>query len=185
MQRAILFLKAAIAGGAHGDLFTQPVQVAGHTRGAAYVAPHTALRRKRAAEPQYPDNAPPDVQAAFYHRRGVAKRSRRPDAPEWPDAAHPDEAHARLYRLGIAHRAGRQVDPAEVRALFDHFNGWLEDDRDGGRPFHLQEHVLETANEYAQEVQDGGPGSIIDPDRAAEYWHRAAQHWRAQAARGG
>ncbi len=53
MAKSILFLKAAIRGGAMGDLFSAPVQVAGHTTAAGtYVAPYTATRMKA------PDVAP-------------------------------------------------------------------------------------------------------------------------------
>lgn len=52
----ILFLKAAIPGGAAFDLFAAPVMVAGHVRKdtGTYVAPHISSRRKRRPETPAP-----------------------------------------------------------------------------------------------------------------------------------
>ena len=47
----VLFLKAAIPGGAAGDLFAMPAEVKGHVRGGSYVAPYQSTRRKRGAAP--------------------------------------------------------------------------------------------------------------------------------------
>lgn len=52
----ILFLKAAIAGGAVRDLFAAPVTVAGHMRGPTYVAPYQATRHHAPAAPAAPPN---------------------------------------------------------------------------------------------------------------------------------
>ncbi|CAB4137675.1 hypothetical protein UFOVP326_51 [uncultured Caudovirales phage] len=46
----ILLLKAQIRGGAAGDLFAMPTPVAGHMRGATYVAPYVATRQHAAPE---------------------------------------------------------------------------------------------------------------------------------------
>jgi hypothetical protein len=64
-HRAALLLKAIIRSGAVADLFAQPVQVAGHARGAAYVAPYTAIRHTApprnslASPPPAPLSSPP------------------------------------------------------------------------------------------------------------------------------
>lgn len=48
----ILFLKAAIPGGAAGDLFAGPVRVKGHTtKAGVYVAPYTATKKVRHPPP--------------------------------------------------------------------------------------------------------------------------------------
>ena len=52
----ILFLKAAIRGGASADLFATPVQVDGYTtKDGTFVAPHASTRLKRHDAPAQPD----------------------------------------------------------------------------------------------------------------------------------
>lgn len=157
MQRRItVFLKAAIAGGAAGDLFAAPVVVQGYQRGAAYVAPHAATRHKRAAPPP---------------RRFHGKPT------HWEGVDFIDEAHAELAKHGFGLMQGQSGDPATRRALFHHFHGFAEHDPGGDRPFSSEAHVDDLAREYAEEVLDGaGGGSVISPDAEGLYWRRAALH---------
>lgn len=53
----VLFLKAAIPGGAAGDLFAMPAEVKGHVRGGSYVAPYQSTRKRRARKPTEGDSA--------------------------------------------------------------------------------------------------------------------------------
>lgn len=88
---AILFLKAAIPGGAANDLFPGMAQVKGHVRGGTFVQPYVAMRRRRPGELAYPDEAhrhlhdvgkrhlageqipKPEVMRLWHHFRGFAE----------------------------------------------------------------------------------------------------------------
>lgn len=72
LNARFLFFKAAIPGGAAGDLFTAQVNVHGYSRGGQYVRAYPAARRKRADHGRAPDLFP----------RGIppAKRKRLPAA---------------------------------------------------------------------------------------------------------
>ncbi len=105
---AILFLKAKVKGDTHTpDLFATPVQVAGHMRGGAYVAPYTATRTKAA------DTPPAAAPAMVFTGTGTRGR--------WQarvDAATPGHAEA-VKRALLAAKLASQVQqhPADPRRL--------------------------------------------------------------------
>lgn len=79
----VLFLKAAIPGGAAGDLFAAPVQVAGHTRGGTFVAPYSATRRHKW-----------DREAAFKEGAGAAAAGKPRAAPYLATSRNEELWHA-------------------------------------------------------------------------------------------
>ena len=70
-----LFLKAAMPGGAMGDLFASPVQVAGHVRGnGTYVAPYASTRAKAPGHAPAPPATPAGMKD--HEHAGVAMAAR-------------------------------------------------------------------------------------------------------------
>ncbi|MCC7274850.1 MAG: hypothetical protein IT561_19435, partial [Alphaproteobacteria bacterium] len=99
----------------------------------------------------------------------------------------PDELHARLFDF-----AGRR-DPnsgpyrEEMRHLFQDLKGWAAADPKAGTPFSKPQHVLGLARDYVDAVREAASASwgrdaqgrveapdIIDTERQADYWRRAA-----------
>lgn len=177
------FAKAAIAGGAAGDLLAplptaaggvaRKVQVAGYTRGGNFVAPHQATRHVAVTPRPYDAKISRELHAP-------AETTHRGLRVTWPD-----EAHARLFHLGDALRRGQEPDAGEVHRLFHHFHGHVESDEGGGRPFTRVEHVRELALDYADpewgeaalmghQSKNGRyeANDILSPDGRGEYFRR-------------
>jgi hypothetical protein len=109
-RTVILFAKAAIPGGAAGDLFAMPVQVAGYTRGGTYVAPHTAIRHTAPAEA--PNKPPPMDGAAQALALRIAGLQREMGAVQ--ALSFTDSQLAKLRALGwigpaVAHAYGAEI----------------------------------------------------------------------------
>ena len=106
----------------------------------------------------------------------------------------PDALHAELYDFALRVRDG-EVRGAPMRRemdrLFTAFRGWVGDNPGDtaadGEPFSRPRHVIGLARDYLDlvrtatepgQVDEAGRGQapdVIDPDRAAEYWRRAAR----------
>lgn len=116
----ILFLKAAITGGADSDLFAQTVMVEGHLRDGQFIAPHMAIRHKRMVQP-FPSGqgdlfAGATKPVDFARRLAALKQRRDPDNREPDLFAEPRQElvaeHKRL--VAVLRSPSHEDDKAEA-----------------------------------------------------------------------
>lgn len=116
----ILFFKAQIPGGALGDLLAIPVQVRGHTtRDGVHVAPHTAIRHKRAAPEDHSERHAAGQRAykeayAGSPERATKEPDKEPDKGR--DKGRDKSASAAVESLGGAPVAEHDSPAAEAPA---------------------------------------------------------------------
>ena len=138
--RALLLQKAQVPGGAMGDLFASPSHIEGYTtKDGAYVAPHTAIRHKRAdgpkpAEPETSPSFAGAVDLAIKHDRAftaedIAKHWSGGDVAGALDILHADASGFAVLPDGRWMRMTDYVDHEKPAAGIAAVHAALADDR--------------------------------------------------------
>jgi len=84
-----------------------------------------------------------------------------------------DAWHERLFEYGLKLERG-EIDAAARKELWEHFKGFVEDERDA--PFNKAEHVDDLATVMVEQAREGDLGTkdamVVDPDQQADYLMR-------------
>lgn len=183
MGKAILFLKAAIRGGAMGDLFAEKVTVQGHTQGSTYVAPYQATRHK--APEVSPEHADIATAIGAWHltRQRAPKGETHTDRLEaWRKKVHPRMALSDEQRQKIveAMDARRTRLNAKVRAIIEKEKALAEPPPEPRTNGETREHMLAADDDtYLRTLADlahrrlasGGTFQISTYTRTTRYSH--------------